>query len=661
LTCDVSADTEDATLLFMDQNQLNNLRNIAQGLHYLEANRIARETAAATSGLLRSQEQQRALEQQRLAAEQQRLAAEQQRIAVEQQRLQEDKRITKLLEKEQRRRTEFAEKEQQRKKQLAINEANAIKTRADSVQSIRIQMAAIEEEIGEFRNSLSKNTANPPLNKQGAVETYRFLLLQKKLEKIVVQKCDLHELSDIRFIGQLEKSVRDMTEAFPHFCGDPPVKRAYQYLRDLAVWPSRSVRHEEREINPWRLIQEVRKASEELLKTFENAETEIASSAVIARLSSEITVHEQLLMDAEAALEHEWPSVGLLIKDLQSVGVGPDEVRDLTGGSFPRLSDQIDLISRLRQGLKACRSGLEEVSNCWAKDNTAVKQVWNFLADVRLPDAQQALEALQGRTWTDIDLLGVQKEFDNSKLLELNRLIAEVDRQADIDALEAVRQVESRAAQFAQIDLIFSELLLKRNELLLVLDTRLKAEIARIAERDRRKAVLHGEALFKRAEGIPEIEALLFERVETLRSAVKASVIRRKKMFVIGTELVCLTLGVVAGLSTFLPELRILENFAGDDVTAVLQSVHAIPILGGLFVLTGFCLVPRISALNRMCLDTLLASQKAVQQFQLDATKRGKSLKSHPSTISFGGENSSKLSVLILTVSGKRILSWRVS
>jgi hypothetical protein len=39
----------------------NNIRNIAQGLHNLEASRIDKERAAATDCLLRSQEQQLAL------------------------------------------------------------------------------------------------------------------------------------------------------------------------------------------------------------------------------------------------------------------------------------------------------------------------------------------------------------------------------------------------------------------------------------------------------------------------------------------------------------------------------------------------------------------------------------------------------------------------
>jgi sulfatase modifying factor 1 len=54
----------------MDQNQLNNLQNAAQGSHNLETNRMVEETAAATDQLLQSERQQKALEEQRLEAEQ---------------------------------------------------------------------------------------------------------------------------------------------------------------------------------------------------------------------------------------------------------------------------------------------------------------------------------------------------------------------------------------------------------------------------------------------------------------------------------------------------------------------------------------------------------------------------------------------------------------
>ena len=295
----------------MDQNQLNNLRDIAQAAHNLEASRIARETAAATSGLLRAQEQQRALEQQRLAVEQQ-------RVIVEQQRLQEEQR-----------RTELAAHEQRRRVQLEQNEANEKKTIAERVKSIRVKMAAMEEEIGDFQSSLSDSAGNPPLTGGGPVATYQFLLLHKKLEKVVSQKSHLHELSDIRFTGQLEKSVLELRQTFPDFFGDSSIKKALQYLKDLSIWPLRSVSHEGRDIAPSMLVQEAHTASEGLREKFRKAETEIESSAMISRLLSEIIVSEQLLVDAEAAFTKEWNSVEPLIQDLQSVGIGLVEVQCL--------------------------------------------------------------------------------------------------------------------------------------------------------------------------------------------------------------------------------------------------------------------------------------------------------------------------------------------
>ncbi|MCX8511494.1 MAG: hypothetical protein ORN83_07015, partial [Chthoniobacteraceae bacterium] len=285
----------------MDNDQFQrNLQLMGQGLQLqaaADANRIAKETAAATSQLLRAQEQQKALEQQRLAVEQQRLQEEQ-------------------------RRTELAAQEQQRRIQLAENEANAKKAQAEKVKSIRVQMAAMEEEIGDFHGYLSKIGGNPPSVGGVPVATYTFLLLQRKLEKRVAQKSDLHELGDIRFMGQLEKSVRELRQAFPDFCGDSPVKGALQYLEDLADWPMRSVRLDGKDTKPSRLLQDVRKASEGFLETFEKAGTQITSSAVIARLFSEIETQEQLLKDAETAFANEWSGVEPQVKNLESIGVG---------------------------------------------------------------------------------------------------------------------------------------------------------------------------------------------------------------------------------------------------------------------------------------------------------------------------------------------------
>jgi len=585
----------------MDNDQFQrNLQLMGQGLQLqaaADANRIAQETAAATSQLLRAQEQQKALEQQRLAVEQQRLQEEQ-------------------------RRTELAAQEQQRRIQLAENEANAKKAQAEKVKSIRVQMAAMEEEIGDFQGYLSKIGGNPPSVGGVPVATYTFLLLQRKLEKRVAQKSDLHELGDIRFMGQLEKSVRELRQAFPDFCGDSPVKGALQYLEDLADWPMRSVRLDGKDTKPSRLLQDVRKASEGFLETFEKAGTQITSSAVIARLFSEIATQEQLLKDAETAFANEWSGVEPQVKNLESIGVGLIEAIGLVGISVPHLVELTDPIDRLRQSLSVCRRGLEEASKNWDKDNAAVQRARQHIAEGRLQEAQQTLESLEGRTWADIDSRLAQSEFENAQNRELKRLIVEADKLAESAPLEAVRQLESRAPEYAKLEPVFSVLLVKRKELLTALEAQLLAEITQIEAKDRKEAVRLCDDLMKRSEGLPELQVGLFQKTETIKASIKLDAIKHRKKFIVGIQGVCVIFGLVA-VAASLPELKILENFVSADVAPMLE-VYVAPVLAVICFTAWIYLVLRISAFTKIESAVLPTMKQAVQRFQFEAANNAK-------------------------------------
>ena len=350
----------------------------------------------------------------------------------------------------------------------------------------------------------------------------------------------------------------------------------------------------------------------------------------------------------------------------------------MIGTTFPHLVEQTDVIGRLQQGLKAYRSGLDEASQCWDKDNTAVQQARQHLADGRLHEAQTALECLQGRTWTDIDSRSAQLAFENAQKGELQRLLteadkqaesdpfeavqqiesrapdyaqlqhvfsgllqkrmellhsletrllAEADKQAESDPLEAVRQIESMAPDYAQLQHVFSGLLQKRKELLRSLETRLLAEITQIESLDRQGAVVYGDMLLKRSEGLPELESPLFEKVETLKGAVKSHGLRRKEKFAAGILAATVIFGAVAGIATFIPKLRLLEYVMSVPVASALQEMDVIPIFGGLCIVSWIFLIARISGLKKQTAAILPAVRQAINQFQFEianGAKQGK-------------------------------------
>jgi sulfatase modifying factor 1 len=489
-----SSDAGCVTLNSMDQNQLNNLRNIAQGLHNLEASRIAKETATATNELLQSQKQQRALEQQKLAVEQQKLA-------VEQQRLQEEKR-----------RTDLAAAEQERRRKQAEAEAAEKELQAGRVKSLRIEMAALEEEIGELNASLS-NPETPPRNVSGvSCATYLFLLLQKKLGMLLSKKSSLHDLNDIRFLGQLEKSVGKLPKSFPALCGDGATSKGQQYLKELVDWPSRLVAREGTKVCLYQSLRKFHATTRSLLGNLIQADSEIHSAESIGSLLTEITEQEQSLNLVEAALISSWKIISPSLEELASIGLGIVEIRTLLGSGIPHLSECFVSVGRLRRGLGVCRQILREVEAFREQDLKSVKAAEEHLKAGELLHAYSTLDALKSRHWSDIGLEPVKEELAAAQNIELERFSAELDELAVKDSFAAVRQTEAKIAQFGPLEAMFSALDSMRTKLVSALKAKLLAEITQIEANHPHKALKHCESLLNQAESLPEVQVVLAEK-----------------------------------------------------------------------------------------------------------------------------------------------------
>lgn len=543
----------------MDQNQLNNLRNIAQAAHNLEASRIARETAAATNQLLRSQEQQRALEQQRLAVEQQRLQEEQ-------------------------RRADLAAQEQERRRELAEAEAEKKEAQAARVKFLRIEMVALEEEIAELSVSLS-NPETPPPNVSGVpCATYLFLLLQKKLGMLLSKKSSLHDLNDIRFLGQLEKSVGKLPKSFPTLFGDGATSKAQQYLKELVDWPSKLVTQGGTEVCPSRVLQKIQKTAEGVLAKFAQAESEIHSTESISSLRTNLAEQEQSLASVEAALTSSWAVVSPQVEELTSMGLGIVEIRTIRGSGIPHLSECLIPVARLRQGLSVCRQILRDAEVCREQDLQSVVTAGEHLKAGAILEAHSAIAALQSRIWSDIGLEAVKNEISAAQDAALQRVLAELDVITATDPFAAVRQTEAETHRFASLEPMFSALLLKRTELLRALEARLLAEITQIGGKHLHNALKHSETLMSQAAGLPDLQAALAEKKAVIGIDLKNKGTRSASVW--------MAIVVSVGLISFFDFLSggQFGRLLGDQWSARLYSLQIPGILMGSSLLSFFIL-----------------------------------------------------------------------